>query len=193
MKKKYNNRHYQKWVLQKIISLFIFSMIHVFPLFGSSGNSNTLYTFSGDDTEVKTKVYNLMNNSLTFNLQNQQVANSSKLTLKKVENTISFNQIKNNNPVNVFNVQVSVTGVVVDNTGEPIPGVSIAVLGASIGTVTDVEGRYVLSVPEGSTLVFSYIGFETQRVILGNQTVIDVTLNESTASLDEVVVVGYST
>src|SRR5690606_32510752 len=52
-------------------------------------------------------------------------------------------------------------------------------------------GGYSLSVPEGSTLVFSFIGFETKRVVVGDQSIIDITLNEDVASLNEVVVVGY--
>ncbi|MEX2335775.1 MAG: TonB-dependent receptor, partial [Fulvivirga sp.] len=77
--------------------------------------------------------------------------------------------------------------------GEPIPGVTVSVPGTAIGTATDLDGKYALSVPEGSTLVFSFIGFETQRVQIGERSIIDVTLMESTASLDEVVVVAYGT
>src|SRR5690554_3723558 len=57
---------------------------------------------------------------------------------------------------------VEVRGTVVDNNGDPIPGVTVSVSGTSTGTATDLEGKYSLSVPEGSTLVFSFIGFETQ-------------------------------
>src|SRR5690606_26965615 len=88
-------------------------------------------------------------------------------------------------------VDVAVSGTVVDNTGEPVPGVTVSVPGTAIGTATDLNGRYSLTVPEGSTLVFSFIGFESQRIEVGDRSVIDVTLNEDIASLDEVVVVGY--
>lgn len=90
-------------------------------------------------------------------------------------------------------VDVSVSGTVTDATGSPIPGVTVSVPGTTTGTATDLEGKYSLSVPEGSTLVFSFIGYETQRVTVGDQSVINITLEEDMASLDEVVVVGYGT
>ncbi|MEX2592856.1 MAG: SusC/RagA family TonB-linked outer membrane protein, partial [Anditalea sp.] len=90
-------------------------------------------------------------------------------------------------------VDVEITGTVIDETGEPIPGVTVSVPGTTIGTATDLDGKYTLSVPEGSTLVFSFIGFITQSMEIGDQKIIDVTLSEDVASLDEVVVVGYGT
>src|SRR5690554_1553308 len=88
---------------------------------------------------------------------------------------------------------VVVTGTVVDSNGMPIPGVTVSVVGTGIGTATDIDGNYSLSVPEESTLVFSFIGFETQRIAVGAQSVIDVILSEDIAALEEVVVVGYGT
>lgn len=86
---------------------------------------------------------------------------------------------------------VTITGMVTDENGEPLPGVTVSVAGTTIGTATDMDGRYSLTVPEEGTLVFSFIGFETQRFEIGSRSVIDVTLTEDLASLDEVVVVGY--
>jgi len=86
---------------------------------------------------------------------------------------------------------VTVTGKVTDEKGDPLPGVTVSVPGTTIGTATDLDGQYSLSVPEGSTLVFSFIGFETQTIAVGGRSVIDVVLKEDMASLDEVVVVGY--
>src|SRR5690606_39302707 len=63
--------------------------------------------------------------------------------------------------------------------------------GASIGTATDLDGRDALTVPDGATLVFSFIGYVTQKVVVGNKTVIDITLVEDMAALEEIVVVGY--
>src|SRR5690606_19862601 len=84
-----------------------------------------------------------------------------------------------------------VSGTVVDGNGDPIPGVTVSVEGAGIGTATDLEGRYSLLVPDEATLVFSFIGYVTQRIEVGDKGLIDVTLLEDMASLDEVVVVGY--
>ena len=90
-------------------------------------------------------------------------------------------------------VDVTITGTVVDRDGEPLPGVTISVQGTTVGTVSDIDGRYSIVVPEGGSLVFSFIGFERQVVEVGGRSVINITLNEDTASLDEVVVIGYGT
>jgi TonB-linked SusC/RagA family outer membrane protein len=88
-------------------------------------------------------------------------------------------------------IDVTIRGRVTDENGEAIPGVTVSVSGTTIGTATDLNGDYSLTVPEGSTLVFSFIGFVSQSVAIGDQSVIDVTLVEEISSLDEVVVVGY--
>lgn len=87
---------------------------------------------------------------------------------------------------------VSVKGTVVDQvTGEPIIGASVAVEGSSKGTSTDLDGKYSLNAPVGSTLKFSYVGYkETKKEVL-QAGVLDVSLMESSVSLDDVVVVGY--
>ena len=90
-------------------------------------------------------------------------------------------------------VDMTVTGTVVDQNGDPIPGATVSVPGTGVGTATDMDGKYSLSVPEGATLVFSFIGFVSQSVAVGNNSVIDVILQEDVASLDEIVVVGYGT
>src|SRR5690554_79678 len=98
-------------------------------------------------------------------------------------------------PVDLFltaeRVDVTVKGTVTDSSGEPIPGVTISIPGTGIGTATDLDGNYSLTVPEGSSLVFSFIGFRSQTIEVSNQTEINVTLVEDVAALDEVVVVGY--
>ncbi|WP_092170214.1 SusC/RagA family TonB-linked outer membrane protein [Cyclobacterium xiamenense] len=88
---------------------------------------------------------------------------------------------------------VTVTGTVSDPTGEPIPGATISLPGTTIGTATDLDGKYSLTVPEGSEIVVSFIGFESQRISIGDRSIINVTLIEATSSLDEVVVIGFGT
>lgn len=88
-------------------------------------------------------------------------------------------------------LDVAIRGTVIDQNGNPIPGATVSIPGTTIGTATDLDGKYSISVPEGSTLVFSFIGFETQSIVVGDQSVIDVKLSEDISSLDEVVVVGY--
>ncbi len=76
-------------------------------------------------------------------------------------------------------------------TGLPIPGVSITLKNSTGGTTTDIDGNFSISVPTGTTLVFSYIGFESQEVVAAANESITVELKESTQTLDEVVVIGY--
>lgn len=90
--------------------------------------------------------------------------------------------------------QQSVTGQVKDAQGEPLIGVSVMVKGTTTGTVTDFEGKYtVKSVKSSAQLQFSYIGYLSKMVTVGNQSVIDVVMEEDNAALDEVVVIGYQT
>jgi TonB-linked SusC/RagA family outer membrane protein len=89
---------------------------------------------------------------------------------------------------------VPVSGRVTDSKGEGIPGVTVLVRGTTIGTSTDASGAYTLSVPEGSTLVFSSVGFTTQEIpVTGANNSLAVSLKESAKDLGEVVVVGYGT
>ncbi len=89
---------------------------------------------------------------------------------------------------------VVVRGKVTDATGNPLNGVSVSVKGNTGGTSTNAEGNFTLSVAdENATLVFSYIGYTTQEVAVNGRSVINVTLATSTASVGEVVVVGYGT
>jgi TonB-dependent SusC/RagA subfamily outer membrane receptor len=84
----------------------------------------------------------------------------------------------------------TITGRVVDNAGEPLPGASILVKGTAKGTATDSDGRYTIAVSPGDVLVFSFVGFDSQEITAGSRTVIDVTLTGGT-ELEEVVVTGY--
>jgi TonB-linked SusC/RagA family outer membrane protein len=85
-----------------------------------------------------------------------------------------------------------VSGKVTDDTGQAIPGVNIIVEGSSLGTTTDGEGNYKLAVKNTeSVLIFSFIGFTTQRETVGSRTAIDVRLAPDLKTLEEVVVVGY--
>lgn len=94
----------------------------------------------------------------------------------------------------LFGQQITVTGTVTDATdGSSLPGVTIQVAGTTIGTVTDINGRYQISVAPDATLIFSFIGMVTQEVPVNNRNVIDVQLVPDVAALDEVIVVAYGT
>lgn len=86
-----------------------------------------------------------------------------------------------------------INGRVVDEENEPLPGVSVSVKGTSTGTITDLDGLYAITVKSEDVLVFSFIGFTTQEIIVGQQKSINVTMEEESKVLDDVVVVGYGT
>ncbi len=84
-----------------------------------------------------------------------------------------------------------VTGKVTDDTGEGLPGVTVSVKGSTTATVTDINGSYGLEVAAGSTLIFTYTGFETQEVNVGNSAVLDISMRSNDNLLNDVVVIGY--
>ena len=86
-----------------------------------------------------------------------------------------------------------VTGTVISGEDDlPLPGVSVLVKGTTRGAVTDIDGNYSINLQESDqTIVFSFVGFVSQEVTVGNQSTIDITLNPDMQSLGEVVVVGY--
>lgn len=95
---------------------------------------------------------------------------------------------------NIIPFEQVITGKVTDASGVALPGVTVLLKGTSIATPTDIEGNYTIKVPDsGGTLVFTYIGYLTQEVPIGNQSVINVTLKDDAKALEEVVVIGYGT
>jgi TonB-linked SusC/RagA family outer membrane protein len=93
-----------------------------------------------------------------------------------------------------LSAQISVQGKVSDNNGQALSGVSVVVKNTSNGVTTDVNGSFSISVPrKSSVLVFSYVGFPTQEMEIGDKTSLTVTLSPLSGQLNEVVVVGYGT
>ncbi|MBO9657555.1 MAG: TonB-dependent receptor [Chitinophagaceae bacterium] len=89
--------------------------------------------------------------------------------------------------------EVRVTGKVTSSAGAPLAGVSVSIKGSSVGTVTDENGSYALTVPDDATIQFTSIGYQLLEEKVNGRTTIDVTLQAAETSLNEVVVVGYST
>ncbi|GAA4441184.1 TonB-dependent receptor [Pontibacter saemangeumensis] len=92
--------------------------------------------------------------------------------------------------------QIQVSGTVRDESGSPLPGVTVVLKGTTVGTSTNADGAYNLTIPDeqsNGTLVFSFIGYATQEVPINNQTVINVNMATDAQALEEVVVTGYGT
>ncbi len=96
-------------------------------------------------------------------------------------------------PLWAFAQEITVKGTVKDGSGEPIIGASILQKGTTNGNISDLDGNFTLKVPANSTLVVSYIGYQTQEVPVNKRTSLNITLKEDSKALDEVVVIGYGT
>ncbi len=117
------------------------------------------------------------------------VSSQSSYRFKQVNNAINVKLQKAESEKKVEMVlDITVKGKVTDLNQLPLPGVSVLVEGTTQGTVTDLDGNYSLDAPETGFLVFSFIGFQTQRVAVGNRSEINITMEEDVAGLDEVVV-----
>ncbi len=96
--------------------------------------------------------------------------------------------------INVTAQEVSITGIVTSRTDDmPLTGVNVVIEGTTIGTVTDLDGKYQINVPVGAQMSFSFLGFLTETITVGEESVVDVILSEDLTSLDEIVVIGYGT
>ena len=88
---------------------------------------------------------------------------------------------------------IRITGKVTDTNGEPIIGANVSTKGTTLGTITDINGSFLLDVPSETVISISYIGYLTQEVKVKQQTSLNIVLKEDTQALEEVVVVGYGT
>jgi len=148
-----------------------------------------IYDSKSVDTERKVSVQAEKEN--IFDVLNQMFAGSDiaytvvnkKIILNKSEELLSAQQ-----------QSIPITGTVTDKNGEAMPGVNVTVKGTTIGIATDVNGKYSLNIPnKNAVLVFTFLGYASQEISVGNRTVINVVMAEDTKSLEEVVVVGYGT
>ena len=87
----------------------------------------------------------------------------------------------------------TITGKVIDQNGDPVVGANVIEKGTTNGSITDQDGRFTLSVSPGASLLISYIGYNTQEIVIGNKSDFTIHLTEDTQSIEEVVVIGYGT
>lgn len=87
--------------------------------------------------------------------------------------------------------ETKISGVIIDESGTPLPGVGVIIEGTNRGAQSDFDGRYEIEVSTGEKLSFSYIGMKTLIIVVGNESTINITMEEDASSLDEVIVVGY--
>ncbi len=123
---------------------------------------------------------------MTINDLLKSMFNGTDLTFKMLENNLIV--VVSSSPEAQ---DIKITGKITGDNGEALSGVSIKIQGTSLGTTTDYNGNFTLTVPQNGKLVISYIGYESQEVPISNQSVINIKLSASRKSMDEVVVIGY--
>ena len=130
----------------------------------------------------------LLNTELTYRILDKQIVvyfDEAKTSLKEVENIV----YKSAQPQ-----KKQITGTVTDISGVPIPGVNVIIKNTTTGSITNIDGKYSINVPDkNSVLVFSFMGYLSQEIQVGEQVYINVVLSEDTKMIDEVVVMAYGT
>lgn len=150
--------------------------------------SQSKYQFFYDDQSSNTPVEALDVKNVSLEQLLSTVLKGKGLTYKIEDNIVYLSQAKNQDPAQSQTKRL-VTGTVIDANGEPLIGVNVSVKGTSTGSITDLDGKYSLSVPDPkSEIVFSYIGYKQQVLPAGTAPALNVTLAEDTQMIGEVVV-----
>lgn len=195
------------------LTLFCF-LLAVFGVHANSYSQNTRFNFKYKDTSIKQILEDIKNQSeFEFFYSNDDFNTNAKVDLKVsnatveevlqklvdpsvlkysvIDKTVVISNIKSKE-FNSSQQEKSIKGAVKDGSGAPIPGVSVVVKGTTRGSLTDLDGNYSMTgVSNGNVLLFSFVGMNTKEVTVGNQSVINVTLEESTIGIEEVVAIGY--
>lgn len=145
------------------------------------------------NNEVLSNVLNKLLKPL--NIRYMQVSNRIVLHKEDEKNVGFLQETEQTTRMEILaNTDITVKGTVTDGKGERLPGVSIIIKGTTRGTTTNVNGEYSLAVPDDKAiLVFSFVSYVAQEIMIENKTVINITLLSDIKALDEVIVVGYGT
>lgn len=133
--------------------------------------------------------------AITGNVRNPMAASATASAASANASNDSVSGVPANNSTNTptkLAKQKTITGTILDEDGNPLPGAGITVKGGSGSVITDTNGTFTISVPDdNAVLVVKYIGYETQEILVGTKTRLEVKLVASASSLSQVVVVGY--
>lgn len=196
------------------LTLYLLLLAVVQVIAGNSYSQNTKLSFKLNDVKVKdvlnvieekSEFYFLFNSKLVdvdrkvdINVSNQQVEKildnlfvGTNVGYTVIDRQIIIQPLNHSSEVGAVQ-QKAVSGVVKDESGQPIPGVSVVVKGTTKGTLTDIDGKFQIEVAgSDKVLQFSFVGMRTQEVTVGDQRNIAVTLVQETIGIEEVVAVGY--
>ncbi|WP_373523017.1 TonB-dependent receptor [Aquiflexum sp.] len=158
-----------------------------------SKNSEFYFIYDRENIS-KTKSVNLQIKNESLESILYSLAASHNLSFRQVNERISVKQNKSKPKQEEAIIQlINISGRVIDESGNPLPGATILVKGSISGVVTDIDGRFAVDAPEGAVLQISFIGFETKILTIDNRNFYEIILVEDSSSLSEVVVVGFGT
>ncbi|MEG0889280.1 MAG: TonB-dependent receptor [Bacteroides sp.] len=158
-----------------------------------SQQSGIRLAYSNEELAVKSMV------SVNIKTSNIQEALRAVLgdgyTFKQIDNYIAIAKKTNEGNSKLAGVQqkkgYQIKGLITDADGNPIIGATVSVKGSTTGVITDIDGRYIIEAAEGATIVFRYIGYNTEEKVVKKETTINVRMMESSVGLDDVVVIAY--
>lgn len=153
--------------------------------------SNYKFFYNNDLSSLDKKVSISAKDESIESVMNKLLADTD-ISYKQDNNNLIVLTLKATSPKQTSN-DLRIKGTVVDETGQPVIGANIVVEGTTNGTISDLDGNFMLQVPEKADLRVSYIGYLDQKVKVGTNTTLRIVLKEDTQTLDEVIVVGYGT
>ena len=160
--------------------------------------SQTDFTFFFDKRSIDKKIeFDFVRKATVADIL-MKMSEEAGLMFKQINNTINVKrklsgEAQSGGSLEIVVQSITVEGQVSDEGGNTLPGVAVLEKGTNNGTVTDIDGRYRITVEENSVLQFSYIGYQKQEVNVAGQSVIDVVLQTDVTQLEEILVVGYGT
>lgn len=155
-------------------------------------NKSSFKFFYNTDLKGLDKIVTLKTTNENIDSTLKQLFAGSEISYQKQENNIILLISKRPEGSNQGDKK-KVTGVVKDEKGETVIGASVKVKGETLGTVTDIDGKFTLDVPQDATLIISYVGFTNKEIKIGDKTSLDIVIEEDAKLLNEVIVVGYGT
>lgn len=195
-------------IMRNTILIVLISVLQTFA--ANSYSQSTKLSLNLKDSSIKEVLAEIESKSEFYFLYNSELIDVKRhvdivVENRKIEDILS--QLFSSSEVNIsikdrhivltpiqqaVQQQKNITGKIISSSGEPIPGATITVKGSTSGTISDSNGNYLLSdVLEGKTVIFSFVGMKSQQVVVGKQSTINITMQEETIGVDEVVVIGY--
>lgn len=151
------------------------------------------FSYNTDDLDNNLRISKNFKNSTVAEVL-LEASKRTNLKFKQVDNIIHVSKISDNRREKALEIVidgVDISGKIIDENGQGLPGASIVVSGTTLGTTTDLDGRYKLNVPEGAVLTITFVGYAAKEIQVGNQKIIDVQMELDAEQLEEIVVVGY--